>query len=470
MNQSTLGSTWGEFLWGRNALRCLAVVGGVALHATNVYIAATIMPSVVLEIGGLQYYAANTTLFVVSSIVGSALSSRLMGSLGARSAYLASLATFALGTLLCASAPSMGWMLAGRAVQGLGGGFLFALSYALIRVLFEERMWPRAMAMISAMWGLATLCGPAIGGVFAELGTWRLAFWSLLPFIAVMAGVVAMQLPRRAEGAEETTRTALAQVLLLAASVLAVSVSSLSEAKGVGKIGGVALGLAMGAVLARVDRRAAVRLLPTGAYSLATNLGKLYATMCLLVVGLTTEIFVPYFLQEIHGCSPLRAGYLTVLMAGGWTIASLLFSGKTAAATTRLIRIGPILVSASLATLAVTMPRTTQLNTFLGISIFGIALVGTGFGIGMAWPHLLTRVFVAAPENEESLTAASITTVQLYAMALGTAIGGLVTNAGGMSTGGLAGAQQASSWLFGIFAVAPFLGIWQARRLREPSP
>ncbi|WP_146654273.1 MFS transporter [Labilithrix luteola] len=469
MNQSTLGSTWGEFLWGRNALRCLAVVGGVALHATNVYIAATIMPSVVLEIGGLQYYAANTTLFVVSSIVGSALSSRLMASFGARSAYLSALAIFALGTLLCATAPTMPWMLAGRAVQGLGGGFLFALSYGLIRHLFEERMWPRAMAMISAMWGLATLCGPAIGGVFAELGTWRLAFWSLLPFVVVLGGVVATQLPRRGADGEETTRTALVQVLLLAASVLAVSVSSLSETPGIGKIAGVVVGILMGVVLARVDKRAAVRLLPTGAYSLRTMLGRLYATMSLLVVGLTTEIFVPYFLQEIHGCSPLRAGYLTVLMAGGWTIASLLFSGRVGAATTRLIRIGPVLVSASLATLAVTMPRTTQLESPLGMTVFGIALVGTGFGIGMAWPHLLTRVFTSAPENENSLTAASVTTVQLYAMALGTAIGGLVTNAGGMSTGGLAGAQHASSWLFGVFALAPFLGIWQARRLPHPS-
>ena len=112
----------------------LGLAGGVALHATNVYVATTILPSVVHDIGGLELYAWNTTLFVVASILGSVLSVRLLAVLGARSAYFSALAVFALGTVVCASAPSMLWMLAGRTLQGLGGGILLALSYALIRV------------------------------------------------------------------------------------------------------------------------------------------------------------------------------------------------------------------------------------------------------------------------------------------------------------------------------------------------
>ncbi|MBA5791107.1 MFS transporter, partial [Escherichia coli] len=69
------------------------------------------------------------------------------------------------------SAQTMPWMLAGRTAQGFGGGILFALSYALIRVVFDARLWSRAMAMVSGMWGVATLCGPAIGGIFAETGS-----------------------------------------------------------------------------------------------------------------------------------------------------------------------------------------------------------------------------------------------------------------------------------------------------------
>ncbi len=167
---------WATLLSGSNGLRSLALAGGVILHAVNVYIATTILPSVVEDIGGIDYYAWNTTLFVAASILGSALSARLLISAGPRGAYIIAALVFAIGTLICAFAPSMPVMLTGRVVQGLGGGFLFALSYAMIRLVFSEALWPRAMALVSGMWGVATLTGPAVGGIFAELGVWRAAF------------------------------------------------------------------------------------------------------------------------------------------------------------------------------------------------------------------------------------------------------------------------------------------------------
>ncbi|WP_167735688.1 MFS transporter, partial [Herbaspirillum sp. 3C11] len=176
-SETVVVTSWSELLTGRNLLRSVALTGGVALHAINVHIVTTILPSVVRDIGGLAYYAWNITLFVVASIVGSALTSKLLDKLGPRRAYLLGLAVFTLGSVLCATALSMPWMLAGRSVQGLGGGLLAALGYALIPVLFEQRLWSRAVALESGMWGVATLLGPAVGGLFAAGGAWRLAFW-----------------------------------------------------------------------------------------------------------------------------------------------------------------------------------------------------------------------------------------------------------------------------------------------------
>src|SRR5690606_36530796 len=129
MNHQHNGS-WAELLRGRNGLRSLALAGGVAVHAVNVYIVTTILPSVVDDIGGLEYYAWNTTLFVVASILGSALSPKAMDALGLRRAFLLTIAVFAAGTAGCASSPSMPWLLVGRTAQGLGGGLLLGLSYS----------------------------------------------------------------------------------------------------------------------------------------------------------------------------------------------------------------------------------------------------------------------------------------------------------------------------------------------------
>ncbi|WP_043339263.1 MFS transporter, partial [Comamonas sp. B-9] len=91
------------------------LTGAVAMHAINVHIVTTILPSVVQEIGGLAWYAWSTTLFVVASIIGAALAVRMLARWGARGAMLAGLLVFGLGSLLCATAPSMPMLLLGRA-------------------------------------------------------------------------------------------------------------------------------------------------------------------------------------------------------------------------------------------------------------------------------------------------------------------------------------------------------------------
>ena len=463
---ATESASWAALLSGRNAWRAVAVTGGVALHAVNVHIVTTVLPSVVQDIGGVAWYAWNTTLFVLASILGASLSVRLLQWLGARRGYHAALLLFGAGSMVCALAPSMPWMLAGRTVQGLGGGVLAAFSYALIRQLFDARLWPRAIALVSGMWGVATLCGPAVGGVFAQLGHWRWAFWALLPVALVQALIVAAQLP--ATGKSETTTPPtplpLAQITLLLASVLAVAAADL-WAQPWAKAAMVALGLALGVAVAYADQRGSTRLLPNGAYAVFTPLGAVYACVALLLVGTTTEIFVPYFLQNLHGYTPLAAGYLTAAMAAGWSAASLLSSGRTGARADQMLRLGPVVCTLGLLALAWLVPQQRGAAVVHG-GLLGVALAAVGFGVGVGWPHLLTRVMALARPGEENLASTSITTVQLYGMAVGSALAGLVANAAGLTQpGGNAGAQSAAVWLFASFALAPAVAALLARRL-----
>ncbi|AOI82871.1 MULTISPECIES: MFS transporter [Burkholderia] len=461
-------TSWGELLQGRNGLRSIALAGGVALHAVNIYVVTTILPTIIDEIGGLGYYAWNTTLFVVASIVGSVLSARLIDTMGPRLAYLLALAGFSLGVVVCATAASMPILLLGRTVQGLGGGVLFALSYALIRVVFDPRLWPRAMALVSGMWGVATLCGPAVGGVFAQTGHWRWAFWSLLPVALLLALIVLVQFGGRTVGSAASTRVPLRSMVLLVLAVLTISIGSLSRQLAWNVIG-ILIGVVITVVIARIDMRADTKLLPSGAWSLSTQLGVIYAMMGLLVAGMTTEIFVPYFLQVIHGMTPLAAGYMTAIMAGGWTLASLYSAGRGEAGLTyRFIRISPLIVLMALLVLAVAMPITAWGGALVGSAVYCFVLAAVGFGIGLSWPHLLTRVFSAAVSGEETLASSSITTVQLYATALAAALAGVAANAGGLTDpGGVEGARSAALTLFASFAVAPLLAALLSARVRR---
>ncbi|MCX5519794.1 MFS transporter [Kaistia defluvii] len=460
---------WGELLTGKNAVYAIALSGGVTLHAVNMYIATTVMPSVILDIGGLDFYAWATTLFVVASILGAALTARLLGSAGPRAAYLVASMLFAGGTLICSLSPAMPVMLIGRSVQGLGGGFLYALAYGLTRLVLPERLWGRAIGLISAMFGIATLIGPAVGGIFAEYGAWRAAFWSLIPVTAAFAAVAYVTLPATSRDRGDRSPVPLPQLVLLTGAVLAVSAGSLSPAL-VWNLAGLGAGLAMIALIAVAEGRGGVRLLPRGAFDIATAPGALYLTIALLMLGMQPEVFVPYLLRELHGQSPIWAGYLAALMALGWTAASLLSSRWQESHGDRLVVTGPVLVATGLALFAWFMPVRSGGDPAHLMPIC-LSLLLIGFGIGLAWPSLVTRVYGSVPDSEQGLAAGGVTTVQLFSIAFGTACAGMVANFAGIAEpGAMAGASNAALWLGVIFALAPVLCIVVAVRALRRMP
>lgn len=463
-NQS---ASWGQLLSGRNGLRSLALAGGVAVYAINIHIVTTILPSVVQDIGGLNWYAWNTTLFVAASIIGSALSASLITSIGLRGAYLLGMAVFMLGSLAAAFSPTMLFMLGARTLQGFGGGLILGLSYSSVRIVFAKQLWPRAMALVSSMWGIATLAGPAIGGIFAENGHWRWAFLSIIPLALFITLLIATQLTaHQGNSTKISNQTPLFKITLLAFSVLVIAFGGLANSVFVTALAFVVVGFILYGIK-RHDMRSSTPLFPYGTYSLRQPLGSLYAGIVLMSVGITSEIFVPYFLQIIHHVRPLSAGYITALMSAGWTTGAILMASRSPIFANKLFFIGPITSGLSLLVLGVLLPLQT-LNTELNAMwVIYVCLFGVGFGIGMLWPHLVTRVFVSARPGQENLASATVTTLQLYGLAIGAAVAGMITSAAGIDSGSLEGAQRAALFLLLSFSALPIFFIFISKAARQ---
>lgn len=451
---------WGELLDRENGPAAVALAAGVGLHAVNVYLATTILPSVVDDIGGARLYAWATTIFMFASVLGSTVTSALLAARGARDSYRLAALALAVGTIVCALAPSMPVLLAGRFVQGLGGGLLFAISYSMVRVVFDERLWPRAMGLVSAMWGIATLIGPAFGGAFAELGVWRGAFWALVPLILFFGVWGARRLPA-GDGTADVPRIPWAGVGLLAAAVVVISAASVSTRLLVNVAGLVVAVLLLVAWLRR-ERGASLRLIPAASFGPDPRLRLVYLTMALLVAATMVEVFVPYFGQRLQGLGPLAAGYLGAVLSLGWTLGSIASSGLERRRWL-VVTMAPVISLVGMLALVFTGPvDAATAPALLGI---GAGLLLLGWGVGSAWPHLLTRVLQLVPEQDQGLAGSSVTTIQLTATAFGSAVAGAVVNVAGFGeAAGIDGTQDAARWLFAVFAVLPLLAIVAIRR------
>src|SRR5215472_13955528 len=186
-NAPTSG-TWSALLVPGSILPLAVLLGGNLLHSMNLLITATLLPSIVADIGGSYLMSWPTTTFVAASIIAATGSAVVSKAIGNRRAFCGGAMIYATGSVLCALAPSIVLIIVGRFVQGLGGGLLAALAYILVRSLFAEALWPRVFGLLASVWSVTVLVGPLIGGIFAGYGNWRGAFFT----VAGVGGLLAI--------------------------------------------------------------------------------------------------------------------------------------------------------------------------------------------------------------------------------------------------------------------------------------
>ncbi|MCR6499023.1 MFS transporter [Shinella sp. CPCC 101442] len=439
----------------------LMLGGGIMLHAVETYITATLMPSIVRDIGGLELFAWATTIYVAASVLGSTFVAVRPQSVTLNRCYVFGAVLFGIGSLVCTIAPTMEIVLAGRAVQGLGAGFLVALGYAFIRHVYPEPLWSTASTLYAAVWGIATFLGPTIGGIFAAGSAWREAFALLVPLSVIMAFTAPKLLPS-GEGERVTTKTPFVQIVLLVTAVLLLSFASSVDAPA---LRGILAGAAVLGVVAAitVERHAQARLLPAGTIRLSSSLARVYLIMLMLLVTICSDVYIPYFLQVLHGVTPLVSGYLVALLALGWTAAAFLTASLSGRRANRVILIGAVLEALATAALVFTLARHNPESGLLLLALSTVFTFLMGFGIGMGWAHLVTHVMRLAPSGETDKASAAITTMQALGAAFGAALAGIIVNSTGLlQPGGVEGAVTAARWLYALLALPAALSIFLA--------
>jgi MFS family permease len=455
--QSTTGH-WRE-LWSSPYSRTTAVVaGGVVLYSTNEFLTISMLPSTINEIGGERMYAWVTTLYLVGSVVAAAAVNALLHRIGAAVSYLGGFAVLSAGSLVCAAAPNMEILLVGRFFQGLAGGALCGLSFAVINAVLPRRLWSRGSALAASTWGIGALIGPALGGLFAQFGAWRWAF-GLLAMLSVAMGVVTPGL-LTTDGSEQpadrdSARVPIPSVVLLGAAALTVSVASVPR-NALATAGLLIFSaLLLGAFLV-VDRRMDTAVLPASVYGFGP-LKWVYLTLGLLVAATKVDLYVPLFGQRLAHLGPIVAGLLGAALSLGWTISGLVSGSLNRVRTiVSVVIAAPLVMAGGLAVAGVTHVQGATAGIVI---VCAIALLAVGVGIGAAWPHLSAWAMSDVDDPAEGGAAATaINSVQLIFGAFGAGLAGVVVN---LVDGGGASAAR---WAFAVFAIMGLTACFTAFR------
>jgi EmrB/QacA subfamily drug resistance transporter len=362
------------------------------LAALDSTIVATALPTIVGDLGGLERLSWVTSAYLLAQTAVTPLYGKLGDQLGRKRILQSAVVLFLLGSALCGLAGSMTMLIAFRAVQGLGAGGLIVLVQATVGDVVSPRERGRYQGLFGAVFGVASVAGPLLGGVIVQHLSWRWIFYVNLPVGIIALIVLAVTLP------EAGTRTRPA-IDYLGAGLLAAALSSFIL---VASLGGttwawgspqtVITALAGGVLLVLfglVERGAIEPVLPP---SLLRGEVFRVAGLLSLIVGFAlfgSVTFLPLFFQTVFHSSPTGAGLRLIPLMGGLLVTSVL-SGQLITRTGRY-RAFPI---AGTAIMTIGLVLLSRLDVATNALVADAYLLVLGLGLG-----LVMQVLVLAVQN-----------------------------------------------------------------------
>ena len=357
-------------------------------------VTATALPTIVGDLGGVGHMQWVTTAYILASTIMMPVYGKLGDLFGRKHLFIVALSVFIVGSATCGLAPSMDGLIAGRAVEGLGGGGLIILSQATIADIIPPRQRGKYMGVLGSVFAVSTVVGPLLGGWFVQVTGWRWLFAFNIPLALLAIAAVAFFSRRPARRAKHPS------VDVLGMMAMAVSVSSLVLATAWGGtlfpwlswqiVGLFALFAAMAVVFALVERRAKEPVIPLFLFKNRNFVVCTVTGMFIMLGMMGTVSYLPTYFQIVDGLAPEQAGLMTFPMMAG-VLVTAVGAGLLATRTGRY-KWMPI---ASCAVAAVGFVLLSRLAPGTPLPVAGAFLFVLGFGIGLG-----QQILVLIVQNE----------------------------------------------------------------------
>ncbi|TNM67801.1 MFS transporter [Streptomyces sp. NP160] len=451
-----------------------------ALVAIDATVIATAVPSVVAELGGFSQFPWLFSAYLLAQAVSVPVFGKLADVFGRKPVMLVGIGVFLLGSVLCGAAWSMESLIVFRAVQGLGAGAVQPMSMTIVGDVYSVAERAKVQGYIAGVWGVSSVVGPTLGGVFSEYTSWRWIFFVNVPLCLVAAAAIGWRFHERRERRRARVDVLGASVLTAALTLLVLGVLEGGQAWAWASVPGVGV-LAAGGVLlglfVLVERRAADPVVPLHLLRRRLLVTTSAASACIGAVLLALTSYVPTFVQVSLGTGPLVAGFALAALTLGWPV-SASQSGRV------YLRVG---MRTTAVVGAVVVLGGCLLLLPLGTSSPVAAVAGASFVIGLGMGLTAAPTLIAAQSAVGWGERGVVTGLNMFARSAGSAVGiavfGAVVNAslGGRSVeSGSAGGSVAPGELsdavhlvfLGVVALAAvlLLAVVLMPKDRPPAP
>jgi EmrB/QacA subfamily drug resistance transporter len=400
------------------------ILGGLLLSALDSTIVATALPTIVGDLGGAEHMSWVVTAYLLTQTIATILGGKFGDLLGRKWIFVGSIVIFTAASALAGLSQSMTWLIASRAVQGIGGGGLTVTATAMIADIIPLRERGKYQGAVGAVFGATTVLGPLLGGFFTDHLSWQWVFYVNVPVALVILPLAVRLLPSVAAPARpvfDVWGIVLISVgsagLILATSWGGTQYPWFSATiVGLVVVAVVSLGLF---VLA--ERRATEPLLPLRLFT--RNVFSVSVVLSFIVgfALLGTMTFLPTWLQFCHGVSATTSGIRTLPMVTGLFAASI--TAGTLVSRTGRYRVFPIAGAFVMTIGLVLIARLDEQSSDLYFSLSTLVL---GVGIGLAMQVLTIIVQNTVEYRDLGVATSGVTFFRTIGGAFGAAVFGTI--------------------------------------------
>ncbi len=369
------------------------------LAALDQTVVSTAMPRIIADLGGFDRFTWVTTSYLVASTTAVPVVGRLSDLYGRKTFFLGGIAVFLLGSVLAGASQTMNQLIFFRAVQGIGGGSMMALSFASVGDLFPPAERGKYQGIVAGVFGLSSVIGPTLGGLITDNLSWNWIFYINVPlglavialFIRFFPNIRPQRLSYRLDYAGMALLVLIVAPLLVGLSLGGVQYDWMSFQV----VGILIFAAIMTAVFIAVERRADEPIMPLSIYSNRVVSVSLIAVFVTGFGMFGAIIFVPLFFQGVLGASATSSGsFLTPMMLSMVVTATL--AGQTLSRFGGHYRIQGLIGIAIMGTGMVLMSRMTADTSYVQAVA---SIVVMGLGLGITFPSFTISVQNAVPHN-----------------------------------------------------------------------
>ncbi len=396
----------------------VGMFGLIAFVAFEAMAVTTVMPTVARDLDGFSLYALAFAAPLASGVVGMVGAGMWSDRTGPVGPLLVSMALFSLGLVVCGAAPTMEVLIAGRVLQGLGGGALVVGLYVIVGLVYPALLRPAVFASFAAAWVLPALFGPALAAWVSSVLGWRWVFIGTVALVALALLLIAPALRRMRPHPEGTTTplSRLAWAFVGATAVLGLEL--LASARGLAGIGAM---VALGLVILSLSR-----LLPPRTLAAGRGLPAVVATRGLLSAAFfCAEAYIVYVLQERWWLTPGQAGIALTLVGVMWAVSSQAQSRLgTRISHERAMAAGTVVVLAGIVALAVSVAVQVA-GAGLPAVVPIAAYVVSGAGMGFAYPRTGVAMLAESTDRDRGFNSSALSVADSLGAALALSVCGV---------------------------------------------